>query len=418
MTLFQYWAANILNASFPSTDGLWELCDGVVAMALEADSILLPTVLASASVHMVASGVLHEAAMLARKQAAIQAMVRFLHPRYRDGPDSVVRLPLEVIDVAVSASAHLVGTEIIQGSHMSVVLPLLRGAASLAETRWRAHQGGGASRYDAVNAIDTHLLAWHDFMTCVPNPRRPLLRLEHWSRHIGPSQQAISPTRAPDRVFGFAEEITIVTGESATLVHERYRNVVSLPSFNSRKAALLDRLSQAKGRLPPQQHIADDLDWEKRSNHNACIFAAISHALATQIYLLRAENCAASHLCISSLIPTLEDAIDRVSSSTAAVTIMLWPLWVLGCESFFHASRRQLVVNKLRAMLHKERFLNIESCLTILQTQIWGQGPDLIQRYIFELEPTQEPISPSEPSGRCLSWVKLCFDQAIQPVLA
>jgi hypothetical protein len=418
MILFRHWTANILNISFPSNDGLWEICDGTVAMALEADSILLPTVLASASVHMVASGVLHEAAMLARKQAAIRAMVRFLHPRYRDGPDSMAHLPLEVIDVAVSASAHLVGTEIIQGSHMSIVLPLLRGAVSLAEARWRAHRGGRVSRYDAVNAIDTHLLAWHDFMTCVPSPRRPFLRLEHWSRHFGPSRPATSPSRAPDRVFGFAEEITIVTGESATLIHERYRDLVSLPYFNSHKNALLDRLAQAKGRLPPQKHTADHVDRDKRSNYNACIFAAISHALATQIYLLRAENCAASHLWTYNLTLELEEAISRVSSSTAAVTIMLWPLWVLGCESLFHAPRRRIVVNKLQAMLEKERFMNIESCLNILQTQIWGQDPDLIHSYTLELAPTQGPRRLSEPSGRCLSWVRLCFDQAIQPVLA
>lgn len=108
-------------------------------------------------------------------------------------------------------------------------------------------------------------------------------------------------------------------------------------------------------------------EQQRNRNDNSLIFAAISHALATRVFLLRTaeithngKGLAATlspdtiKVRIQACVSELHQAICAVPLYTNAVTILLWPLFVLGCESEENSVKRRKVETTLEGMRQKE----------------------------------------------------------------
>jgi hypothetical protein len=365
--------------------------------------------------------------------------------RQRHGTIRSSAASLDELSALLSASLQLVGIEILQGSDMSSLMPLMKGAIFLVERLFAASSASEVThllRYGTVIQMEIKLLAYHDFMTCVPYPRKPLLHPRYWLREVdqlsGPSQLP-----EPDMVMGFAADIMILTGKCAVLVEKLFHGMMATELFQLHRVSLLDKLEKAIKALPAPTQFPDDLpDKEamKNSNsarkqpniHNPSIFAAHSHARASQIYLMRATDLPEYSLVIEAVITNLEASIQSVPVDSPSVTIMLWPLWVLGCEaddSDRGLARRDLVRKLLRTMFAKEGFMNIRRCLETLETQMWtrmdSHGRDSSRHCRVATAPT--PLHPlpqqTRPSGQpggldTFSWVQTCFRHQIRPVLA
>ncbi|KAI9152299.1 Arginine metabolism regulation protein II [Paramyrothecium foliicola] len=232
---------------------------------------------------MAAAGVISTTEMLRRKDKAIKSLIRCIGQKNMksahdtaDGAQSLLlKTSSDILDMAVCASLHLIGTEITQGCDMKTFVALIRGAATLAELQ-----------------LDIKLLAWHDLIGCVPYPRRPLLNRLHWYEEHHAAWKI--KNRNPDVVFGFTTEIALLTGECGTFVDHLYSGRIDTAHFEIARNTLLRSLSFAVENLPDlilmdsvMYDAVKATNTKEQLNHNACIWAAVAHAMASQIYLHR-----------------------------------------------------------------------------------------------------------------------------------
>lgn len=423
--LFKHWRTSMFQVSFPSPSKCDEFHNGKLRMAIENNSILLPAILASASAHMAAAGFIPITEMLRRKGKAIKDLIRYLDQKHVSGCSKsrhseavlVKTASADALDMAVCASLHLIGTEITHGSDMATFLALVHGAISLVE-RWWTFQSLSNRNICPIVQLDLKLLAWHDLITCVPYPRRPLLDKRYWYDEL----QVESKLRGGDQdtVFGFTAQIALLTGECGALVGDFYSAQIDARYFKEANNGLLERLSRAVRDLPNLILMNEPVDRaiathasNELLDYNACIWAAVAHALASQIYIHRAAGHSASISTISKLVSDLESAIRMVPCSSPAITIMLWPLWVWGCETAGDQVKQQVVVEIIEKMFLRNKFMNIRQCLETLRSKIW-------QRSTETNEERNEGGSIGHSECQRLessNWVMHCYRDRIQVIL-
>ncbi|KAH7324801.1 fungal-specific transcription factor domain-containing protein [Stachybotrys elegans] len=408
IALFDYWAKSLFQVSFPNPSQYSDYQQSTRSMALAKDSLLIWPLLASASVHLAMAGRIPEKEMLWRKQKAIHTVKHALacvsqKQSHIHSDRSAMRRSvssMETMNMLVCASLHIIGTELVHGSDMDTILPLTRGAAYLVKERW-ASNPSSKDPFDIVVRQDIKLLGWHNLILCVPYPREPVLETQYWYHLFEEHAKEVSAVE-PDAVFGFAAHITILTGECGGLVGSWYRQQITPEEFVERRGRLMQQISVACLNLPPPRLPSDQRNGDV---YNTSIYAALSHALASQIYLARATEFQSNSPAIGFLVGQLEEAVQSVHLASPVVTIMLWPMWVLGCESEPASQRRWSVVSRLQEMLKKNGIMNIKTCLETLSDKIWSlQKDDSAKDHKWQYY------------GQS-AWVRACFEERIQPVL-
>lgn len=436
----------------------------------QSPSIMLPLITAVSAAHMFAQGITTATDVLSAKSRAFRAVRRAMQPctDYKQNvllPVSAMTPSCDIAasfrstsaleDLTISASIMLGGIEVMQGAEFSQFDPILQGTTSLikarhhclscvcrlcSERRLEATLGVGSLLFISTS----NMVAYFDIMCCVPCARSPLLDVKYWPNDVD-DVRALQSTNAAfdislDPVMGYCRSIFVILGESSALIDLWYTGGITLCRYREARQSLMDRLHQATRRLPqtrPQSIPAQVTDDD--SNHNACVSAAHAHSLATQIFLLRSTDYSQLSTSVSTLIPQLWSAVLGVPFDSYATTMMLWPLWVLGCESFAGESRQRAeLVNLFDRMFDRQSILNIRVCLETLRSRIWGLGSDIDDPSSARTYHTSTSsigiISPPSPKGildspsSCgdsrqlhtnqASWVWYCWDQKIQLVLA
>lgn len=436
----------------------------------KSPSIMLPLITAVSAAHMFAQGITTATDVLSAKSRAFRAVRKAMQPCTDHkhnilSPISAMTPSCDIAacfrstsaleDLTISASIMLGGIEVMQGAEFSQFDPILQGTTSLikarhhclscvcrlcSERRFEATLGVGSLLF-----INTSIMvAYFDIMCCVPCARSPLLDVKYWPKDVDDVRTLQSANTAfdisLDPVMGYCRSIFAILGESSTLIDIWYTGGITLCRYREAKDSLMVRLRQATQRLPqsrPQSMPARATDDD--SNHNACVSAAHAHSLATQIFLLRSTDYSRLSTLVSTLIPQLWSAVLGVPFDSYATTMMLWPLWVLGCECFAGESRQRAeLVTLFDRMFDRQSILNIRVCLETLRSRIWGLGTDFedpssAPTYHLSTSPLGITSPPSSkgvlegPSSRGdnrqlhinqASWVWYCWDQKIQLVLA
>ncbi|KAL2211276.1 hypothetical protein CC79DRAFT_194310 [Sarocladium strictum] len=394
-SLLRHWMDQIPDLVFPNPKSFKRIRDAQLITMVEPNSILLPMVLAGASAHLCNAGIFPRTEMLVRKQTAIASLLKACSAS--EGVAS------ESVDALVTAAVNLIGVEVMQGSNLDIILPLIRGAVSLVERRCSLPEDVPWSAFNLPVQASIKMLAWHDTMTCVPFPRQNSLGISYWYSSQF-SELPISMEVEPDAMLGYCGTILPLITAAAILIRHYYEHKISESKFCSLQAGLLDRISQAMGILPLPYYISElpaataPTD-SIHSTHNACVNAAISHAVATKIYLLRATDHDYTSPTIIYLVNCLARSVANVQRTSAVITMMLWPLFVLGCESFGNNLKwRQTVIETLQFLFQRTSLLNVSRCEEALVSRIWPLS--------------QAGVVMSDRSHA--SWLRFCYEEKIQ----
>lgn len=223
------------------------------------------------------------------------------------------------------------------------------------------------------------MMAYFDIMCCVPCARPPILEQSAWDTYLTYSTDRSGLTAGPDVVFGYCTGLLPLIGESAALIHDLFAQNISLMAFLSSRKQLICSLQRCCDELPPQnrpfqcsEQSFQDADYGRTRNHNACISAALAHGLATQIFLWRAYSHQSEiDVDYSFAVQVLASLTREVALDTSPATMMLWPMFVLGCESRPGTSLRQEIIFRFRMMLAKQGLMNIRSAYEALLHRIW-----------------------------------------------
>ncbi|KAK7454938.1 hypothetical protein Landi51_03147 [Colletotrichum acutatum] len=426
--IFRHWADSLPDLVYPNPEEYATIRQPYLAFVWKENSILLPAVLAAGSAHLHALGKLKHAETLERKQRALSTMVACVkQPRAISNPQFQTSFPVYLSEEAIAASAALVGMEIMQGSHTPSIIPLLRGLKAQMQERQNLRQRVAANwpmEMDTpMMAVNIKMMAYIDTFCCVPCATHPVFDEHAWHDLILPKCQDFSLANGPDIVFGYSMHILPVIGAAASLVDDFFQTTIMPEDFVSSRCQLLDELESACRDLPPPQHQPDpNTDPSapptslKIRDANACIAAAQAHSLATQIFLLRADEGDSSTLAAErptkhplALVEQLSDAVAAVPLDTHAATMMIWPVFVLGCESMAVSARRYEVEELFERIIDKQKLLNISVALKMLRENVWtGDVTNTASR--------ASSLSPAEESCRYTQnqWVKMCWKERLQ----
>ncbi|TDZ37090.1 Sterol uptake control protein 2 [Colletotrichum trifolii] len=443
--ILSHWARQLPELVYADTAEQSSVRDPYLAFVYRPDSLLLPATLAAGASHLYAAGVLKQADAFERKQRALNRVIACVrqHRSASAAASPPAVLPFYVSEEAVAASLCLVGLEIMLGSHTDVLQPLIRGAKAQVDERRRITRMAkgrlACPRPTIMLGMNIKMLAWMDTFSCVPCARRPVLDRKFWTDEVLPLT-ARNPRGHPDLVFGLSTDMFALIGSAATLVQELLGGTATREAFAPARAALLRDLVQKSRELPRptfEPYCRDGADASssvgalKIRSKNACIAAARAHSLATQIFLLRADDGEDDTTTTtttdplprpSELAEELLDAIVKVPIDTHASTLMLWPVFALGCESVEGSPWRPFVEAQLRRMFAKERLLNITVALDALRSRIWkvegvrrlaGGGEDGRSTAAGE-HARHSPEGPEGPEG----WVRQCWREKLQLCMA
>ncbi|EXF76855.1 hypothetical protein CFIO01_11232 [Colletotrichum fioriniae PJ7] len=426
--IFRHWADSLPDLVYPNPEEYATIRQPYLAFVWKENSILLPAVLAAGSAHLYALGKLKHAETLERKQRALSTMVACVkQPRTISNPQFQTSFPVYLSEEAIAASAALVGMEIMQGSHTPSIIPLLRGLKAQMQERQNLRQRVAASwpieKDTPMMAVNVKMMAYIDTFCCVPCATHPVFDQQSWQDLIMPKCQDCSFANGPDIVFGYSMHILPVIGAAASLVDDFFQTTITPEDFVSSRCHLLDNLESACRDLPPPQHQPDpNTDPSapptslKIRDANACIAAARAHSLATQIFLLRADEGDSSTLAAErptkhplSLVEQLSDAVAAVPLDTHAATMMVWPVFVLGCESMAVSARRYEVEDLFEKIIDKQKLLNISVALKMLRENVWTGSVTNTASPASSLSPTEESCRYTQNQ-----WVKMCWKERLQ----
>ncbi|WQF88271.1 Putative zn(2)Cys(6) fungal-type DNA-binding domain, fungal transcription factor [Colletotrichum destructivum] len=425
--IFTHWAESLPDLVYPNPDEYASIRGPYLAFVLRNNSVLLPAILAAGASHLHTLGIATPTDVLERKQKALASMVACVKQSALSFAHKT--LPVYLTEEAMAATSALVGLEVMQGSPTSSIVPLLRGMKAQLEERRRAVQGkGGVFHVDQPTpmlAINTKMMAYIDTLCCVPCARKPVFDHQFWRDFVVPHCH-VSFDGGPDIVFGYSTHILPLVGDSASLVSDLINKRVTPEEFVQSRRRLLEALDSCCRDLPPARHqpgcaehlIASAGSLQIRDS-NACLAAALAHGLATQVFLSRADENDPSTLRTeqpfkhpSALVEQLSSMIAAVPIDTHAATMMIWPLFVLGCESMATSARRRLVEGYLESMLAKHTMLNISVALELLRTRIWKDGRRERSSSHAESCPLHEDDPPSPQSQS--DWVRLCWREKLE----
>ncbi|KAK1633941.1 hypothetical protein BDP81DRAFT_433430 [Colletotrichum phormii] len=212
-------------------------------------------------------------------------------------------------------------------------------------------------------------------------------------------------------------------GAAASLVDDFFQTAITPEHFVSSRCYVLEKLESACRDLPPPQQQPDpETDPSAPSTSlkirdaNACIAAALAHSLATQIFLLRADEGDSSTVRAErptkhplALVEQLSEAVAAVPLDTHAATMMVWPAFVLGCESMAVSARRYEVEALFEKIVDKQKLLNISVALKMLRENVWTGGVAYIVSPARSLSPAEEPCRYTQNQ-----WVKMCWKERLQ----
>lgn len=407
---------------YPNPEKYYAINQQYLGMLSSNDSILLPSILASGAGHMAIGGLLPDVQFLERRQIALKTMVRTV--RYQVKERSLSR-PTTVPDGTIVGSMHMIGLEVMLGGAAGSIIALLQGLKYQLDCKWihlDSHaQPSRTSSSDARNEVlvaGIKMMTYFDFICCVPCARPPILDQRVWDTYVVPNDNThiLHAKAEPDMVFGFCSKVLPLIGKAAVLVDGFFSNSLDVDCFTPSRDDLLESLQQCCEDLPPLTRLVEQregiyasTEYENARDRNACISAAFAHSLATQIFLRRAyedhpslQQDTVNDSSIQAVVKGLSDLVHQVSLDTSSATMMLWPMFVLGCESRPGTDLRCHVTERFEKMFAYQKLLNIQGAFLALRDYIWQRTPDIMH------DSDEAPMS----------WVRYCWQARIELCLA
>ncbi|OAG07513.1 uncharacterized protein CC84DRAFT_1204976 [Paraphaeosphaeria sporulosa] len=335
-------------------------------------------------------------------------------------------------DASIIASLLLLGPEIINAGHKqgpAQVRWLLRGARSLIVERHKYFSClcplDHPARYEPQFSLDSPVLVssvrslvFTDIITCVPCVRRPYIGKQYWLDSAIQTTIEGLRTYTPDPDLGYSAWTLALLGDCATLIEELYTNAISQEAFSVRQATLLGQLEDTVKEL--EQH---DNDGENQmlavatadgrnvmAAHRRNIAATICHSRAAQIFLHRSTNFDVKSTHVQRLRQALYDSISTIPMEDSAATTVLWPLWVLGCETYpgMNCPSQVEMMAMLQRLYDSQCMRNVKQCLDRLTRDIWRQDHSNLLNMKYKY------LKPDDQSA----WVRRCWDEKLELLLA
>ncbi|KIW47426.1 uncharacterized protein PV06_00123 [Exophiala oligosperma] len=439
--LFDHWMKMTLELVCLDPAASQDLGQMYYHLSTKEGSVTLRAMLTNSAAHLLSLGRIPDSTFALVQQKAFKALRCSLNNFTAESNMSINdrtspnghHMPLPSLDDdTIVGSLLLIGDEIIRPDDnygVARVQYLLQGTHTLITERHKYFECQcpriHPSRTDPIYKLDSplfksaaDLLAWADIMSSVPCLRPPILDKRYWL------EDAIQASQSrPHHDLGYCAQLLSLLGDCATAVHKLFTHNISEEDFIQLQKDLDLQLDAAMIHLPTPIAICADtpLDTDTQSSsptdsnrsdsaeaHNICITAAICHGLATRIFLLRATDHNKDSSRVKALCDRLLESLSQIPTDHSVVTIMLWPLWVLGCESPIDDgadSLREFVTVFLRAIYTRQGMKNVEKCLVTLEEDIWS------------LEPSS-PGQTREDRPRQSMWVWHCWNKGIKLLLA
>ncbi|KAG4429461.1 hypothetical protein IFR05_015050 [Cadophora sp. M221] len=403
--LFDYDLFQMSKLVFVSSDPLTSARSDHVALALEPNSLLFDSIMASSAIHLNLSGLVDRQIVFSKKNRALRGMRVALAGR--ESPDELTcingfasptpsfpRRPLN--DMIICASMSLIGRELSQGSHLSQILPLIKGSTTLIMERYQIPTHGTTSTLPPIFLHCQRLVAYFDILSCIPYPRAPFLDTEVWFPLISDSGR----DRDYDPLMGCFSEIFAMIGKAASLISGFYERRIDEVEFLTQQNLLISQLQAWEPFQNSQNKYMADKPPTLEGDDYISAQAGNAHKFATLIYLLRSYSKGGASASSDDthhrhLVSRLRSSVSSVPIDSPFTATMLWPAFVLGCESLDSHERDQ-TTRWFLEVLAKQRFENIRVALDALREEIWRSGD----------------------SARRLGWVQVCWEKKIKLILA
>ncbi|KIW37007.1 uncharacterized protein PV06_10905 [Exophiala oligosperma] len=404
------------------------------------ESLTLRAMLSNSAAHLLTLGRVPESTFVLLQQQAFTAMRCSLKKLVAESsmlfsnrmPIHSLHMPFSSLDDdAIVGSLLLIDDEIIRPDNCYSAVRvqfLLQGTYSLVAERHkyfecpcpRPHPARSEPHYKLDSPLfqsSVSFLAWADIMSCVPCARPPILDKRYWLEGAIKTSRENARKLQPNNDLGYCAQVLSLLGDCTTAVHSLYTQIISEEEFTQMGSYLHQQLDQAMADLPEPKEASIDTPIQGLigvskatmvEGHNACIAAAICHGLATQIFLLRATDHERESPQVTTLCDRLFSSLRQLSANHSVVTISLWPLWVLGCESHggVDNSTKEFVVMFLEAVFKRQCMKNVERCLITLREEVWTLDPSSTDQVC------EKPPVPQS------AWVWHCYNQGIRLLLA
>lgn len=372
--ILEYWDRYMPRLSLVNPGVHFQIQGCQRALLWDSESILLPAILAHGASHLAARQLLSQVEALHRKQVALETMTRSL-PKLL-GRQSGLSLSF------VSTSMTLSAIELSRGGDAQAIVPHIRATFSHVVSSLEIDgQPSAKEGQDELLKMRITQMCYFDTMCCVPCARRPVVPRTFWNDFVLPFLETGLSKSQPDLFFGFGFRIFPLIGEAAALAEDLFESQVASGQFMISQDKILSDLECAMDRIPamvecpcPDEATEDSIQLQ---NHNGCVLAARAHAVATQIFLMRADPagiaCMKEKIGIALQVNQLRDLVYSILPSLNAATMMLWPLFVLGCETPV-GTQRCVFEEHVDSMLAERWFLNIASTIDALREVVWKLG--------------------------------------------
>lgn len=403
--------------------------------------VTLYAMLAGSAAHLLALGLVEDTVFVSAQQRAFKAMIDSLQcsaPGSRarlneKGPLQKNHLPSPSFDDdSVMASLLLLGPEIIHPDDNYVldkVQHLLRGARALIIERHKYaerhcplnHPARYVQRYKLDSPIfqcAIRTLAYTDIMACVPCARAPLIGKQYWLNRALQAASEGARNLRPDNDLGYCARMLSLLGDCAVAIEGLYVGSMDQEAFEHCRTTLIHQLENAASEIPERKDIENSIrsnstpslaTVEMIAAHNSSIGATICHGLANIVFLLRETDHRQNSPQVKMLCDRLFKSVSGISIDDSIVTIMLWPLWVLGCESYLDSVNpsRPQITTILERMYQRRQMKNSEKCLVTIKRDIWMHSSAHALDALDQLQPMQQS-----------AWVRTCWENRIRPLLA
>ncbi|KAF2794576.1 hypothetical protein K505DRAFT_383735 [Melanomma pulvis-pyrius CBS 109.77] len=405
-----------------------------------SDPELRSALLVSSATHLFIQGVVTEIDFLRIRQRALKAVrsaiiaVSTPDTANRDTHGDGYMMPrqqeqvlsLNFSDAVLAASLKLSAAGLIRGEPLHTILPLLQGTVFLVMERHRLAEtttdSGPIIISHATKSLGSpsftltkRMLAYFDIMSCVPRARAPYFAERYWLTDKACEEQENIDGSGLDPTMGCFPILFALLGRCSAFVNVRFSNTVLTEHLQSVEKTLLYNL-ETWTPLPRRKNTKSvtKLNATQSLDYNTCLSAGNAHRLATQVFLIRSRDFDRSSAQVKKLVQSLAAEIQKVPIQSAPMTTMLWPLWVLGCESYDPSTRDQIVMPIFDQLLKRQSFHNIRLTFEALRDRIWrlAYGGEVFSISLeFKTPSSQYRWQQSE-------WVKYCWAEKVELTLA
>lgn len=369
-----------------------------IALNMGPNSILFNCVVAHSAAHLNQAGHVSEQVLLARKSRALHSLRTAIMSAI-SGQHSYP----DANEMNFCASVMLVGLATTEGSPLSEVLQLVKGSAILWNEYRRTTQGDDSMLSNSTK----RMLAYFDILSSVPYPRAPALPVDMW---LG-SGNVVGQSFHIDPLMGCLTNLFALIAECSRSIFHYYSGNTNHLDFTAQKTSLLNHLSQWQHPLPADFEAIHGYDWTTSAH------AGEAYKLATQIYLLCSCNSQIDSRLAASHVRQLRYAVFSIPVHSPFIAMMLWPAFVLGCETR-EQIQRERIEKWFQDVFVKQGFGNIRVALNALKC-IWR----LMDSRAAQAERSKLPsegafLCREEDRVTCqsqskYSWVMLCWEEQI-----